>query len=214
MRLLLFGPPGVGKGTQATLLKNKYNIPHISTGDILRQAISEGTELGIRAKQFMDRGELVPDDVMIGLVRDVLSSCNCEKGFILDGFPRTVAQAEALDAVFEELNMQLDAVIYFQVEEDEIISRLSQRWTCRSCKHIYNEAVDSIDSNASCPECGGDLYQRDDDKPEIIKQRLDVYNQSTTPVRNHYENSGKLLVIDGIGGIQEVNDRILAAIKK
>ncbi len=214
MRLLLFGPPGVGKGTQATLIKNKYNIPHISTGDILRQAISEGTELGVRARQFMDKGELVPDDVMIGLVRNVLSSCNCENGFILDGFPRTVAQAEALDAVFEELNLQLDAVIYFQVDENEIISRLSQRWTCRVCKRIFNEAVDSIDRNAACPECGGDLYQRDDDKPEIVKQRLDVYNQSTMPVRNHYEKTGELIEINGVGDIREVYDRILVTIEK
>lgn len=214
MRLLLFGPPGVGKGTQATLLKNKYNIPHISTGDILRQAISEGTELGRRAKQYMDKGELVPDDVMIGMVRDVLNSGNCENGFILDGFPRTVAQAEALDAVFEELHTQLDAVIYFQVDENEIISRLSQRWTCRSCKRIFNEADDSIHRNAACPKCGGELYQRDDDKPEIVKQRLDIYNQSTMPVRNYYEKSGKLIEISGIGEIGEVYNRILAAIEK
>ncbi len=210
MRLLLFGPPGVGKGTQATLLKEKYNIPHISTGDILRQAVSEGTKLGLRAKQHMDKGELVPDDVMIGLVRDVLNSCNCENGFILDGFPRTVAQAEALDTVFRELQIELNAVVYFRVDEDEIISRLSQRWTCRSCKSIFNTALDAIDHNGSCPKCGDELYQRDDDRPEIVKQRLDVYKQTTMPVLNYYSKTGKLIEINGTGDVHEVYERILA----
>lgn len=210
MRLLLFGPPGVGKGTQALLLKEKYNIPHISTGDILRQAVSDGTELGLRAKQHMDKGELVPDDVMIGLVRDVLQSHECELGFILDGFPRTVAQAEALDTVFNELNIELDAVIYFHVDEDEIISRLSQRWTCKTCKRIYNTAINSINNDSTCPNCGNKLYQRDDDKPEIVKQRLEVFNKTTMPVLDYYKDSGKLLEINGNGNVQDVFSRILA----
>ncbi len=213
MRLLLFGPPGVGKGTQATLLKEKYNIPHISTGDILRQAVSEGTDLGLQAKEYMDKGELVPDDVMIGLVREVLNSNKCEKGFILDGFPRTVAQAEALDSVFSQLSISLDAVIYFQVEEVEIVSRLSKRWVCRSCKNIFNTLVDSLDQSGTCPKCGGELYQRDDDKPEIVKQRLEVYNQSTMPVRNYYMRTGKLIEVNGTGDVNDVYRRILETIE-
>ncbi len=214
MRLLLFGPPGVGKGTQATLLKEEYKIPHISTGDILRQAVAEETELGLEAKKYMDKGELVPDEVMIGLVREVFNSPLCEKGFILDGFPRTVAQAEALDRVFSELSIELDAVIDFQVEENEIITRLSKRLTCRSCKSIFNTLVDSLDQNGSCPNCGGELYQRDDDKPDVVKQRLQVYNQSTMPVREYYQKSGKLVTINGSGDIHKVNKQILDAIQE
>jgi adenylate kinase len=210
MRLLLFGPPGVGKGTQATLLKKQFNIPHISTGDILRQSVAEKTKLGLRAKQHMDKGELVPDDVMIGLVRDVMTSCDCERGFILDGFPRTVRQAEALDAVFNDINMKLDAVVYFQVDEDVIISRLSERWTCRSCNSIFNSMIDSLNKDGRCPKCGGELYQRDDDKPEIVKQRLGIYNRSTMPVRDYYEKKGKLIEVNGAGDVQEVNRRILS----
>jgi adenylate kinase len=210
MRLLLFGPPGVGKGTQATLLKKQFNIPHISTGDILRQSVAEKTKLGLRAKQHMDKGELVPDDVMIGLVRDVMTSCDCERGFILDGFPRTVPQAEALDAVFNEINMKLDAVVYFQVDEDVIISRLSERWTCRSCNSIFNSTIDSLEKDGMCPKCGGELYQRDDDKPEIVKQRLEIYNRSTMPVRDYYEKTGKLIEVNGTGDVQEVNRRIIS----
>jgi adenylate kinase len=210
MRLLLFGPPGVGKGTQARLLKKQFNIPHISTGDILRQSVAENTKLGLRAKQHMDKGELVPDDVMIGLVRDVMTSCDCERGFILDGFPRTVPQAEALDAVFNEINMKLDAVVYFQVDEDVIISRLSERWTCRSCNSIFNSTIDSLEKDGMCPKCGGELYQRDDDKPEIVKQRLEIYNRSTMPVRDYYEKTGKLIEVNGTGDVQEVNRRIIS----
>lgn len=213
MRLILFGPPGVGKGTQANLLKNKFQIPHISTGDMLREAVAEGTELGVRAKQHMDKGELVPDEVMIGLVREVLTSCDCERGFILDGFPRTVAQAEALDSVFQDLNIELDTVIYFQVDEDVIVSRLSKRLMCSSCKNIFNTAVDSVNHNGLCPECGGELIQRDDDKPEIVKQRLAIYKKSTRPVRNYYEKSGKLLEVNGSGDIQDVFERILEKIE-
>jgi len=208
MRLLLFGPPGVGKGTQAALLKEKYNIPHISTGDILRQAVAEKTPLGLEAKQYMDKGDLVPDTVMIGLIREVLTSCQCDNGFILDGFPRTVAQAEALDAVFTELSMGLDAVIYFQVDEDEIIKRLSARRMCRSCRQIFNITVDGLSESNRCPKCDGELYQRDDDKPEIVKQRLEVYRTSTLPVYNYYKRSGILLEVNGSGNVEEVRERI------
>jgi adenylate kinase len=213
MRLLLFGPPGGGKGTQATLLKEKYTIPHISTGDILRKSVSDGTTLGVRAKQHMDKGELVPDDIMIGLVGEVLKSGDCNNGFILDGFPRTVAQAEALDVVFKELNIELDAVIYIKVDQEEIISRLSQRWMCRSCNNIFNTAIDTIDHN-ECPKCGGILYQRDDDKPDVVRQRLDIYEKTTLPVLNYYDKTGKLIEIKGTGNVQDVNSRILTGIEK
>ncbi len=209
MRLIIFGPPGVGKGTQADLLRKRYSIPHISTGDILRKAVDEGTGLGKRAREYMDLGRLVPDDVMIGLIRDVLGRCECEQGFVLDGFPRTVAQAEALDIVFRELNLGVNAVISIEIDEDEIITRLSQRWMCNLCNQIFNQTADGIDPEAPCPRCSGTLYQRDDDKPEIVRHRLKVYNDSTQPVRGYYEKAGLLKHVDGRGDVYTVLERII-----
>ncbi|CUS82590.1 Adenylate kinase, partial [Candidatus Kryptonium thompsonii] len=144
MRLIIFGPPGVGKGTQAQILSQKLNIPHISTGDMLREAVKNQTELGLKAKSFMDKGELVPDDVMIGIIKEVLSSERCKNGFILDGFPRTIAQAEALDKIFEELNIKLDYVISLEVDDDEIIKRLTNRRVCKNCGAVFNLLIDKI----------------------------------------------------------------------
>ncbi|MFN3135678.1 MAG: adenylate kinase [Candidatus Kryptonium sp.] len=208
MRLIIFGPPGVGKGTQAQILSQKLNIPHISTGDILREALKNQTELGLKAKSFMDKGELVPDDVMIGIIKEVLSSEKCKNGFILDGFPRTIAQAEALDKIFEELNIKLDYVISLEVDDDEIIKRLTNRRVCKNCGAVFNLLIDKIPEDNKCPRCGGELYQRSDDNPEVIKNRLKVYRESTQILLEYYAKKGILKSINGVGEISEVAEKI------
>lgn len=190
MRLIFFGPPGVGKGTQAKLLSVKLNIPQISTGDMLREAVAAGTPLGTQAKEIMAAGKLVPDDVMIGIIRDALGSPRCAQGWILDGFPRTVPQAEALTTLLAGLHTRLDRVLNFLVDEDEIIRRLGGRVSCKSCGSILNVGLDDHGATRICPKCGGELVQRDDDNPAIIKKRLQVYHQSTEPVRTYYEKLG------------------------
>jgi adenylate kinase len=209
MRLIFFGPPGVGKGTQAKLLSAKLNIPQVATGDMLRGAVTAGTPLGIQAKEIMSSGRLVPDDIMIGIVRDVLGSPKCAQGFILDGFPRTLPQAEALTAQLEALRIRLDRVINFMVDEDEIIRRLSGRVSCRSCGSILNVGKDAADVKRPCPKCGGELVHREDDRPETVKKRLQVYRQSTEPVRAYYDRLGILSDIPGSGPVKTVQLRIL-----
>jgi adenylate kinase len=213
MRLILFGPPGVGKGTQAKLLSARLGIPHISTGDMLREAVSAKTDLGLRAKAIMDEGRLVSDDVMIGIIRDVLQSPKCAKGFILDGFPRTVPQAEALGTLLSELHLTLDAVISMEIEEEAVVRRLSSRLTCSKCGKIYNLLIDHLTDMSRCPSCGGDLIHRDDDKPETILKRLKVYADSTRPVRDFYEQTGALKSVSAMGSIEQVNGVIVTAIK-
>ncbi|CUS98416.1 adenylate kinase [Candidatus Chrysopegis kryptomonas] len=212
MRLILFGPPGVGKGTQAQILSEKFNIPHISTGDMLREAVKNQTELGLKAKSYMDKGELVPDDVMIGIIKEVLSSEKCKDGFILDGFPRTIAQAEALDKIFNELNIKLDFVISIEVNDEEIIKRLTNRRVCRNCGAVFNLLIDRIPNDNKCPRCGGELYQRSDDNPEVIKNRLKVYRESTQIVLDYYAKKGILKTINGIGEISQITKKILESI--
>ena len=209
MRVIFFGPPGVGKGTQAKLLSSKLNIPQIATGDMLREAVAAGTPLGRQAKEIMSSGKLVPDDVMIGIIRDVLQSPRCAQGFILDGFPRTVPQAEALSALLSGLHIKIDRVFNFIVEEDEIIRRLSRRVSCSQCGSILNIGIDDPGGNRVCPKCGGELVERDDDKPETVKKRLQVYHQSTEPVRAYYEKLGILSDIAGAGSVKSVQLRIL-----
>ena len=206
MELILFGPPGVGKGTQAKLLSALLGIPHISTGDMLRGAITAGTELGRKAKAVMDAGRLVADDIMIGIVRDVLSSEACRKGFILDGFPRTVPQAEALTQVLNDLKRSLTAVINMKVEEQTVIERLAGRIGCLKCGRIYNIGVDTVVDSRVCPNCGGELIQREDDKPETIRKRLRIYAESTAPVKEYYR--GILHDVDAAGSIPQVNTDI------
>jgi adenylate kinase len=212
MRLILFGPPGVGKGTQAQILSQKLNIPHISTGDILREAVKNQTELGLKAKSFMDKGELVPDDVMIGIIKEVLSSERCKNGFILDGFPRTLNQAKALDEMFKELNIKLDYVISIEVDDDEIIKRLTNRRTCRNCGAVYNLLIDHIPEDNKCPRCGGELYQRSDDNLDIIKNRLKVYRESTQILLEYYDKKGILKKVNGVGEINHITKLILQSI--
>ncbi len=213
MRLILFGPPGVGKGTQAQILSQMFNIPHISTGDILRDAAKNKTELGLKAKSYMDKGELVPDDVMIGIIKEVLSSKGCKDGFILDGFPRTLKQAEALDQIFNELNIKLDYVISIEVEDDEIIKRLINRRVCKNCDAVYNLLIDKIPEDSKCPRCGGELYQRSDDNPDVIKNRLKVYRESTQIILDYYAKKGILKKISGLGEINRVTKKILKSIE-
>lgn len=213
MRLIVFGAPGVGKGTQAKLLSQKLKIPHISTGDILRQAAASGSELGKKAKAIMDAGQLVSDEIMIALIKQVLASPKCKNGFILDGFPRTLAQAQALTKILDELNMKLDKVIDIEVKEDEIVRRLSMRLSCKNCGRIYNIHLDMLAVTTECLNCGGPLVQRDDDKAETVKKRLKVYWQSTAPVKEYFKKMGILQEFDGDGDPEFINQEILNSLK-
>ena len=213
MKIILFGPPGVGKGTQAKLLVEEFHSAHISTGDLLREAVKNKTILGLKAKSFMDAGNLVPDDVVVGLIEEVLRSDEARENFILDGFPRTLPQASALDALFEKLGVRLDSVISFEVDNEEIIDRLNQRRLCRGCGRIYTIA--RIGANLKvCPQCGGEVYQRDDDKPEPVRRRLEVYQQQTKPLIDYYRKTNRLIPINGMDEIGYVHKLVLDALYK
>jgi adenylate kinase len=212
MNIILFGAPGVGKGTQAKILSHVYHIPHISTGDILRDAIKAETPLGVKAKVLMDKGNLVPDDVMVGMVTDLISSERCKNGFILDGFPRTVVQAKALNDIFIKLNIHKFKVININVEEKIIIERLTDRFICAQCGKIYNFTIDKFKAGDKCFKCGGNIYQRDDDKPETVKKRLEIYFNTTEPVKKYYQDTHALLDVNGFGEIEEVTQRLLSAL--
>jgi adenylate kinase len=208
MRLLLFGPPGVGKGTQAKLLAEEFGILHISTGDILRAAVAAGTALGKQAKAIIDAGALVPDEVMIGLVREGLASPPASRGFILDGFPRTLPQARALARIFEDLSIRDFKVVEFVADDEEIIQRLSNRVVCPKDGRIFNTEVDRVAAGAPCPDCGTLLIQRDDDRETTIRERLRVYHSTTAPVIHYYQTSGVVLSVDATGSIDVVNREI------
>ena len=208
MRLIMFGPPGVGKGTQAKLLSEEFGIPHISTGDMLRAAVSAGTELGKKAKNIMDAGNLVPDDVMIGIVREVLTSSKVRNGFILDGFPRTVDQAKALAELFDELQIKNYKVINFKVDNTEIIRRLASRLMCVNDGKIYNKLTDGVTTESPCPQCGGRLILRDDDKEETVRKRLEIYHSTTKPVLDFYRERGVIVQLDGMASIESVYEEI------
>jgi adenylate kinase len=213
MRIVFLGPPGVGKGTQAVKLVDRYDIPHISTGDALREAVKNETQIGLKAKSFMDEGTLVPDQVVIGIIRERLRQSDCDRGFILDGFPRTVEQAAALDGIMQEMGVELDAVLSVDAPDEVIIERLSGRRTCRSCKRVYHLLYMKPKKSGVCDACGGELYQRDDDKPEAIKKRLDVYKEQTAPLIDYYGKSGKLQTIDGTKDVEGVFDEIVNRIE-
>ncbi|MDI6828210.1 MAG: adenylate kinase, partial [Armatimonadota bacterium] len=192
MRLVLLGPPGAGKGTQALLISEKYGIPHISTGDILREAVKQGTPLGQKAKDYMNKGELVPDEIVIGIVVERIQQPDCNNGFMLDGFPRTVVQAEALDEELRKRKQELDAVLSFEVDEDEIVRRISGRRICEKCGALYNINTEPTTKKEVCDQCGGQLITRPDDEPEAVRRRLQVYKSQTEPLINYYKQKSIL----------------------
>jgi adenylate kinase len=210
MILILLGPPGIGKGTQAKLLAKRFGIPHVSTGDILRAAVSSGSPLGKKASDYLQKGELVPDELMIGVVGEELTGPAYKRGFILDGFPRTIAQAEALDLILGRANVTLDAVLSFEGDEAELVRRLTLRRMCRSCHSIFNIDTDKVLESGVCPKCGGELYQREDDKEETVRNRLLVYERLTLPLRAYYAKTKLLITVDGIGEIESIHKKILA----
>ncbi|MBB3870053.1 adenylate kinase [Geobacillus sp. NFOSA3] len=204
MNLVLMGLPGAGKGTQAEKIVETYGIPHISTGDMFRAAIKEGTPLGLQAKEYMDRGDLVPDEVTIGIVRERLSKDDCQKGFLLDGFPRTVAQAEALENILAELNRSIDYVIHIQVDKDILMERLTGRRICKNCGATYHLVFNPPAKSGVCDKCGGELYQRADDNEETVANRLEVNIKQTQPLLEFYEKKGYLRHINGQQDIEKV----------
>jgi len=204
MRIVLLGAPGAGKGTQAKKLIDKYGLPQISTGDLLRAAVAAGSPLGKEAKSYMDKGELVPDSVVLGMVEERLKQDDCKKGYILDGFPRNTAQAEALDKMLASLNMSLDAALSVDVPFEDLMKRLTGRRTCKSCGQMYNIHFKPPQKEWACDKCSGELFQRDDDKEETIKKRLDVYNAQTAPLIDYYQKKGILKAVSGTGSIDDI----------
>jgi len=208
LKLVFLGAPGTGKGTQASVLADKYGIPQISTGDILRKAVADGTELGKKAKAIMETGGLVSDNIIIGMIKDRLAQPDCEPGYMLDGFPRTMAQGESLDKLLAN-DGGIDAVIYFDVPEDDIVKRLTSRRTCKKCGHNYNLISDPPPADAICKICGGEIYQRDDDKEETVRNRLVVYRENTAPLIKFYKAQQKLHSIDAAQDVGKVRQDIV-----
>lgn len=211
MRIVLFGPPGAGKGTQASLLAGKYGAAHVSTGDILREAVAKQTPVGLKAKSYMDRGELVPDDVVIAIAKDKIAEIG-DRGFILDGFPRTIPQAEALDKALEEIGQPLDAVVSLEVDAEELVRRLSGRRVCPGCGEPYHMDSKRPKAEGKCDQCDGELVHRDDDKPEAIRNRLKVYENQTSPLLGYYGGKGIRKDVPAVGAISEISERIAQAL--
>ncbi len=213
MKIILLGPPGAGKGTQSAFLVERFGIPQISTGDMLRAAVQAKTAMGIKAKECMDSGALVPDEVVVGIVRDRLQQADCEAGFILDGFPRTLAQADALDSVLNDLGKKLDAVVSLTVDSDALVGRLTGRRTCSQCGKGFHLQFDPPAADGSCAVCGGALVQRDDDKEETIRHRLAVYVDQTAPLEEYYSKLGLLKAVNGMDAMDVVQDSIVSALQ-
>ena len=211
MNLIFLGPPGAGKGTQAKILAERINIPQISTGDILRAAVKDQTPMGVKAKGFMDQGALVPDEVVVGIVEERLARPDCTSGFILDGFPRTVVQADALKDMLRGYGKAIEHVVNIHVDNEELLTRLTGRRTCSACGRGYHVIFDPPPADGRC-SCGGSLFQRDDDREETIRKRLEVYGQQTAPLIDYYARESLLRTIAGIGSIDEIQQRISAAI--
>ncbi len=209
MNIVFLGPPGAGKGTQAKILVEKYGIPQISTGDMLREHVAKGTELGKKAKEYMDKGQLVPDEIILGMVKERLSQPDAQKGFILDGFPRTVAQAEALDKMLEEMGKKLEFALALIVPDDELVMRITGRRTCKNCGAMYHIKFKPPKEDNKCDKCGGELYQRPDDNEETVRNRLKVYHEMTEPLIEYYRKKGILYEIDGTKSIEEITQQII-----
>ena len=207
--LIFLGAPGAGKGTQADLICSHYEIPHISTGDIIRQALKTGTELGKQAKGYIEKGLLVPDELVIDIIKERIIKEDCKDGFVLDGFPRTIAQAEALD----NMGVKIDKVLNFHVEDSDIIKRMSGRRVCDKCGSTFHIEFNPSENGEMCDKCTGTLIQRKDDKPEIVKDRLDVYHKETEPLIDYYEKQNKLFTINGNADINEITKEAIAIIK-
>jgi adenylate kinase len=212
MNLMLFGAPGAGKGTQAKFLIDKYNIPQISTGDILRAAIADKTDMGMEAKKFMDEGKLVPDSTIIGIIKDRLAEDDCKKGFILDGFPRTLAQAEALNELMNDMNISLDKVISLNVPDELIVGRITGRRVCSACGGSFHVEFNPSKEENVCDHCGGDLMIRKDDNAETVKSRLSAYHEQTAPLIEFYSNMGVMIQLDGTKDVPEVTADMIAAL--
>ncbi|MBT2506352.1 MULTISPECIES: adenylate kinase [Streptomyces] len=215
MRIVLVGPPGAGKGTQAAFLAKNLSIPHISTGDLFRANISQGTDLGKQAKAFMDAGNLVPDEVTIGMAKDRMAKPDAQGGFLLDGFPRNVSQAEALDESLKAEGQKLDAVLDLEVPEDEVVKRIAGRRICRNdSSHVFHVVYSPAKEEGVCDVCGGELYQRGDDSEETVRRRLEVYHSETEPIIDHYKAQGLVVTISALGKVDEVTKRAMEALKK
>lgn len=208
LNIILMGPPGAGKGTQSELIVKNYGIKHISTGDMFREAIGNKTELGLKAKVFMDKGELVPDEVTIGIVKERLAKDDCKDGYLLDGFPRTIVQADALKVLLSEINRPLSAVINLAVDEEKLIARIASRRICKTCGASYNLLTKVPAQEGVCDACNGELSLRDDDKPESFTVRLSAYKAKTLPLVDYYRQAGLLHEVNGLGGIKEISDEI------
>ncbi|MDY7993894.1 adenylate kinase [Paenibacillus polymyxa] len=213
MNILIMGPPGAGKGTQADVIVKEFGIPHISTGDAFRLAMKQGTPIGIKAKEYIDKGELVPDDVTIGIVEERLQQPDCKKGFLLDGFPRTLAQAEALDQILGRLNTKLDDVINLKVDSDNLLARITGRRVCKSCGSSYHIVFNPPKVEGICDKDGGELYQRPDDNEDSVRTRLEEYSNKTAPLLTFYENQNLLRHIDGEQDIDVVSQNIVSLLR-
>lgn len=212
--IVILGPPGVGKGTQAIILSERTGLAHISSGELFRENIKNQTELGKLAQTFMSRGELVPDDVTIGMIRERLGRPDCKIGAILDGFPRTPAQADALDIMLAEFDGQVNAVPFIMGNDDVLVDRLGSRWTCRANGHIFNQKFSPPKETGKCDYDGSELYQRDDDKPETVKRRIQVYLEQTAQLLSYYRDNAKLIEVDGMQTIEQVTQTMVVALKK